>query len=96
MSEEFENGWGVHILSHGFYVDDEGLLEVVVLKDGDRHYNNPVAMSRVWLTNADIARLSAIVESWAPDQTFPDNIELYHYVDDLNIIKRLKREDKEE
>ena len=73
MSHQFENGWGVSVIDHG-YGSDEGLLELAVTKDGDLHYDNPVAMGDVcgWLTVEDVERLSAIVKSWAPDQTFPE------------------------
>ena len=73
MSQQFENGWGVSVIDHG-YGSDEGLLELAVEKDGILHYANPVAMGDVcgWLTVEDVERLSAIVESWAPDQTFPE------------------------
>jgi len=73
MSQQVEKGWGVSVIDHG-YGCDEGLLELAVLKDGDLHYDNPVAMGDVcgWLTVEDVERLTAIVMSWAPDQVFPE------------------------
>ena len=68
MSQQFENGWGVRVGNH---VVGSGmrLFQLTILKDGVPQFNNE---RWGWLTEADVERLSAIVESWAPDQTFPE------------------------
>lgn len=40
----FENGWGASVVKHDYsYGGKEGLYELAVIKDGDLHYDNPVA-----------------------------------------------------
>lgn len=67
MSQEFENGWGVHVGNHVVGCGMR-LFHLTVMKNGDPLFN----AYRGWLTEADVARLSAIVESWAPDCAFPE------------------------
>lgn len=76
MRMHFENGWGVSIICNSFsYGGNEGLSELAVLdKDGRLHYANPVAKGDVrgWLDDDLVAALVAKVESWKPDQVFPE------------------------
>lgn len=73
MQLNFANGWGVSIIDFG-YGAEEGLSELAVLKDGRLHYANPVSMGDVrgWLTDDEANKLASEVESWSPDQTFPE------------------------
>jgi hypothetical protein len=44
----FDNGYGASVVSHTFsYGGKDGLYELAVLKNGDIHYDNPVAMGDV-------------------------------------------------
>tara|TARA_Y100000004_G_C8610683_1_gene284527 strand:+ start:138 stop:407 length:270 start_codon:yes stop_codon:yes gene_type:complete len=65
----FANGWGVGV---GLMMADCGqrFFRLTVLKDGYQYYDDDSEWR--WITEADVARLSAIVKSWAPNQTFPE------------------------
>ena len=68
----FANGWGVCV---GLMMVGCGqrLFRLTVLKNGDPYFNDDREWR--WLTEADVARLSAIAKSWAPNQTFPKGEE---------------------
>lgn len=56
----FDNGYGASIVSHDFsYGGKNGLYELAVLKDGDLHYDNPVANDDVvgYLKEEDVTEL---------------------------------------
>lgn len=56
----FDNGYGASIVSHDFsYGGKNGLYELAVLKDGDLHYDNPVANGDVvgYLKEEDVTKL---------------------------------------
>ena len=62
----FPNGWGVSVITgKGAY----GKLELAVLRDGDLHYANPVALGdmRRYLTEDDVEALMSEVEAWPDD-----------------------------
>ena len=62
----FPNGWGVSVITgYGAY----GGLELAVLRDGDLHYDNPVALGDVrgYLTEDAVEALMAEIESWPDD-----------------------------
>ena len=73
MQTHFDNGWGVSVIDFGRGSAD-GLSELAVLKDGELHYENPVANgdTRGWLTDEEVRKLISEVASWSEDQTFPD------------------------
>ena len=56
----FDNGYGASVVSHTFsYGGKDGLYELAVLKDGDLHYDNPVANGDVvgYLKEEDVTEL---------------------------------------
>jgi hypothetical protein len=56
----FDNGYGASVVSHTFsYGGKSGLYELAVLKDGDIHYDNPVAGGDVrgYLTEQAVTEL---------------------------------------
>ena len=62
----FPNGWGVSVITgKGAY----GGLELAVLRDGDLHYANPVALGDVrgYLTEDAVEALMAEVRAWPDD-----------------------------
>ena len=53
----FDNGYGASVVSHTFsYGGKDGLYELAVLKNGDLHYDNPVAGGDVrgYLTEEEV------------------------------------------
>ena len=53
----FDNGYGASVVSHTFsYGGKDGLYELAVLKNGDLHYDNPVAEGDVrgYLTEEEV------------------------------------------
>lgn len=53
----FDNGYGASVVSHTFsYGGKDGLYELAVLKNGDLHYDNPVAGGDVrgYLTEQEV------------------------------------------
>jgi hypothetical protein len=64
---EFENGYGVSVVRHeASYGYDRGLYEMAVLKDGDIHYDNPIANGNVvgWLREEDVSDAMMIIQKW--------------------------------
>lgn len=64
---EFENGYGVSVVRHdASYGHDRGLYEMAVLKDGDIHYDNPIANGDVvgYLREEDVTDAMAIIQKW--------------------------------
>lgn len=60
VQEHFDNGYGVSVIRTEFtYGGKKGLYELAVLKDGEIHYDNPVAKGDVvgWLTENDVTEL---------------------------------------
>jgi len=56
----FDNGYGASVVSHTFsYGGKDGLYELAVLKNGDLHYDNPVAEGDVrgYLTEEEVSNL---------------------------------------
>lgn len=71
--EEFDNGYAVSVVAGpNTYGGDRGLFELAVMKDGEIHYNNPVARGDVrgYLSEEDVNELVDTVEEWDIDEEF--------------------------
>lgn len=65
--EEFKNGYGVSVVKGPYtYGGNDGLYELAVFKDGELHYDNPVAMGDVrgYLTEEEVDQLMMEVQSF--------------------------------
>ena len=63
----FENGWGASVVKHDYsYGGKEGLYELAVIKDGDLHYDNPVANGDVvgYLRPEDVTDAMAVIQKF--------------------------------
>ena len=64
---DFDNGYGVTVVKGPYtYGGDKGLYELAVWKDGEIHYDNPVAMGDVrgYLTEEEVDQLMMEVQSF--------------------------------
>ena len=64
---EFESSYGVSVVRTQFsYGGRKGLYELAVLKDGELHYDNPVANGDVvgYLTEDDVSKLMIEVQKF--------------------------------
>ena len=63
----FDNGWGVSVVRGAdTYGTNEGLYELAVWKDGDIHYDNPIANGDVvgYLREEDVTDAMLIIQKW--------------------------------
>lgn len=63
--EHFDNGYGVSVVRTPFsYGGKKGLYELAVLKDGEIHYDNPVANGDVvgYLTEDEVSEFMVDVQ----------------------------------
>jgi hypothetical protein len=63
--EHFDNGYGVSVVRTPFsYGGKKGLYELAVLKDGEIHYDNPVANGDVvgYLSEDEVSELMVEVQ----------------------------------
>jgi len=59
---EFDNGYGLSIVSHGFsYGGKHGLFEIALLKNGDMIYDSDLGFSDV-IGNLDFAQVAEIID----------------------------------
>ena len=64
---DFENGYGVSVVRSKFtYGGDKGLYELAVFKDGQIHYDNPVANGDVvgYLRPEDVTDAMAVIQKF--------------------------------
>lgn len=64
---DFDNGFGVSVVMTPYtYGNDVGLYELAVFKDGEIHYDNPVAEGDVrgYLTEEDITNLMFQIQNF--------------------------------
>lgn len=65
--EHFENGYGVSVVRTEFtYGGKQGLYELAVLKDGEIHYDNPVAKGDVvgYLRPEDVSDAMLVIQKF--------------------------------
>ena len=64
---DFENGFGVSVVKTPYtYGGDTGLYELAVFKDGDIHYDNPVAKGDVvgYLRPEDVTDAMLVIQKF--------------------------------
>jgi hypothetical protein len=64
---DFENGFGVSVVQSPYtYGGDMGLYELAVIKDGDIHYDNPVAKGDVvgYLRPEDVTDAMLVIQKF--------------------------------
>jgi hypothetical protein len=64
---DFENGFGVSVVQSPYtYGGDRGLYELAVIKDGDIHYDNPVAKGDVvgYLRPEDVTDAMLVIQKF--------------------------------
>jgi hypothetical protein len=64
---DFENGFGVSVVQSPYtYGGDKGLYELAVIKDGDIHYDNPVAKGDVvgYLRPEDVTDAMLVIQKF--------------------------------
>jgi hypothetical protein len=65
--EHFDNGYGVSVVQTEFtYGGKQGLYELAVLKDGEIHYDNPIANGDVvgYLRPEDVSDAMLIIQKF--------------------------------
>jgi hypothetical protein len=65
--EEFTNGWGITTVKTPYtYGGDRGLYEIAVWKDGEIHYDNPVAKGDVvgYLREEDVSDAMLLIQKF--------------------------------
>lgn len=81
--EEFENGYAVSVVAGPHtYGGDRGLYELAVMRNGEIHYNNPVARGDVrgYLSMEEVDDLVNTVSEWDIDEEF-DNYSVNFWSD---------------
>jgi len=64
---DFDNGYGVSVVKSLYtYGGDRGLYELAVFKDGDIHYDNPVAQGDVvgYLREEDVTDAMLVIQKF--------------------------------
>ncbi len=64
---DFENGFGVSVVQSPYsYGGDRGLYELAVIKDGEIHYDNPVAKGDVvgYLRPEDVSDAMLVIQKF--------------------------------
>lgn len=67
VREHFDNGYGVSVVRTEFtYGGKKGLYELAVLKDGEIHYDNPVAKGDVvgYLRPEDVSDAMLVIQKF--------------------------------
>ena len=65
--EHFDNGYGVSVVRTEFsYGGKQGLYELAVLKDGEIHYENPIANGDVvgYLREEDVSDAMLVIQKF--------------------------------
>lgn len=64
---DFDNGYGASVIKNTFSSGDSvGLYELAVVKDGQLHYDNPVANGDVigWLEEEEVSKLLIEIQNF--------------------------------
>jgi len=65
--EHFDNGYGASVVRHAYsYGGRIGLYELAVLKDGEIHYDNPIANGDVvgYLREEDVSDAMLVIQKF--------------------------------